>query len=351
MDNIIYNDFSVLWVGYIFANYRNSYPSQQYILDNMYKIPSILTADEIIDKAFKKAKKVQVVVKGKSKKDNKIAIAKVKAVKNTISSSLNRYVKSFPSFDTIPPFYYELFDASIGVDALRKSLGALDWCRKTIENIADETVAKIRRSDNREYIKAQRTCFFGRSSSVIKQISKDLDFLNRARRKLLSVPEIYPEKPTIVIAGAPNVGKSLLVTQISSAKPKIASYPFTTKGISVGHFESEGIIYQVIDTPGLLDREMEKRNEMEQKAILALRHLANIIVFVIDPSEYCGYTMDSQLRILSDIKTRFREISVIEVENKVDIVKLDTSRFKISALRGDGVMELKDIVVSNLKGM
>jgi len=138
------------------------------------------------------------------------------------------------------------------------------------------------------------------------------------------------------------------VRRISSGKPKIASYPFTTQGISVGHFESNGLTFQVIDTPGLLDREMEKRNEMELKAILALRHLANVIVFVIDPSEYCGYGIDIQLRILSDIRSKFPDITIIEVENKIDIVNLDTQRIKISALKGEGIEGLKEVIIANL---
>jgi nucleolar GTP-binding protein len=311
----------------------------------MYKIPTILTPDEILDKAFKKANKVQVVVKDKSKITKKTAIAKVRKASNTISSTLNRYVKSFPSFDSIPAFYHELFDVTLGLDALKKSLGSADWCRKTIRNIADEVVKNITHSNNNEYIKKQQAAAYGRFSSVLRQISKDLEFLATARHNLLQTPTIDAEKPTFVIAGAPNVGKSLLITRLSTAKPKIASYPFTTKGISVGHFESHGITYQVIDTPGLLDREMEKRNEMELKAILALRHLANVIVFVLDPTEFCGYGMDSQLHISADIKARFPDIPVIEVENKLDLIRSDTHRLKASALTGKGVKQLKEYMV------
>lgn len=316
----------------------------------MFQIPSILTPDEILDKAFKRASKVQVTVKNKSQKPKKMAIAKVRKASNTISSTLNRYVKSFPSFDSIPVFYYELFDVSVGIDDLRKSLGAVDWCRKKIKNIADEAVNNISRSKDRGYIKSQQNAAYGRFSSVLKQISDDLEFLTQARENLLYAPVIDAKKPTIVIAGAPNVGKSLLVAKISSARPKIASYPFTTKGISVGHFDSEGVTFQVIDTPGLLDREMEKRNEMEMKAILALRHLANVIAFIIDPSEHCGYSIDSQLALLADIKSRFADIPIIEVENKVDIQRSDAARIKISALEGEGIEELRNVLVAGIGG-
>lgn len=316
----------------------------------MYKIPTILTSDEIMNKAFKKASKVQVVVSNKSKRHKKLAIAKVRSASNTISSTLNKFVKAFPSFGAIPLFYYELFDVSIGIDALRKSLGSLDWCKKTIKNIANETQANITRSKSIEYITQQRTAAYDRFSSVLRQISDDLEFLSEARHKLIKAPVIDAEKPTIVIAGAPNVGKSLLVGRISSAKPDIASYPFTTKGVLVGHFDLDGVVFQVIDTPGLLDREMEKRNKMEIKAILALRHLANVIVFVIDPSEHCGYSIDLQLHILSDIRSRFADIPLIEVENKVDIMRSDTQRIKISALDGEGVERLREVIITSVTG-
>jgi nucleolar GTP-binding protein len=315
----------------------------------MYKIPPILTPDELIDKAFKRANKVQVTARDKATKNKKMAIAKVRKAANTLSSTLNKFIKSFPSFDSIPIFYYELFDVTIGIDDLKKSLGAVEWSRKTIKSIADKTVDNISHSRDKTYIKSQFNAAYGRFSSVLKQIEKDLVFLNTARNKLRSIPAIDSQKPTIVFAGAPNVGKSLLVAKISSAKPKIASYPFTTKGISIGHIEDHGIIYQVIDTPGLLDREMEERNEMEKKAILALRHLANIIVFIMDPSEHCGYEVDIQMRILSDIKSRFCDIPVIEVENKSDILKSDSPRQKISALQGDGVSELRNTILFNLR--
>jgi nucleolar GTP-binding protein len=314
----------------------------------MFKIPTILTSDELLDKAFKRASSVQVTTKGK-KRNRKLAVAKVKKASSTIASTLNRYIKAFPSFDSLSDFYYELFDVSLGVDDLRKSLGALDWCRKACQKITDDAVILIVREKGKEEIRKLVSSAYGRMSSIVKQISEDLLFLNEARQVLKKTPQIDLEKPTIVIAGAPNVGKSLLIRMISSAKPKVASYPFTTKGISVGHFEKDNIRFQIIDTPGLLDRELELRNEMELKATLALRHLANVIVFVLDPSEYCGYTLDSQVSILSDIREAFPGIEIIEVENKSDIVSTDSKNIKISALSGDGVEELKDLVASLAK--
>ncbi len=314
----------------------------------MFRIPTILTSDELLDKAFKRASSMQVVVKGR-RRNEKLAEAKVKKASSTIASTLNRYIKAFPSFDNLSAFYYDLYDVSLGIDDLKKSLGALDWCRKSVLKVAHDSVRKNTRDKGKDEMKRLVNSAYGRMSSLVKQIADDLLFLNVARVVLNKSPQIDLEKPTIVIAGAPNVGKSLLIGKISSAKPKVASYPFTTKGISVGHFEIDGIKFQVIDTPGLLDRELELRNEMELKATLALRHLANVIVFVLDPSEYCGYTLESQFNILSDIKEAFLGIKILEVENKMDLVKTDSGNMKISALSGEGVEELRGLAASLAK--
>ncbi|MEM3811976.1 MAG: GTPase, partial [Thermoplasmata archaeon] len=136
-----------------------------------------------------------------------------------------------------------------------------------------------------------------------------------------------------VVAGYPNVGKSELVSKISSAKPEIATYPFTTKGILVGYLNFKRFKVQIIDTPGLLDRPVEDSNVMEKQAILALRHLADLVLFLMDPSETCGYTMEKQLLLLSSIKSNL-EISIIPIENKADLVETESKNIKISAKTG-----------------
>jgi len=312
----------------------------------MYRIPTIMSSQEILDTAFKRAQKVRVTAKGRLQRQRKTAQAKVTKSQNTIVKILQRYVKSFPSLDAQPPFYYELLDVSVGIGKLKKSLGALDWATGRIRNIGADTRNEISQSDGKDRISELVSSAYGRFSSVLRQISKDLDFLSQSRVHFIKAPVIDPDKPTIVTAGAPNVGKSLLVKEISTAKPKIAPYPFTTKGISVGHFQHDNATYQIIDTPGLLDRSFEERNEMEKKAILALRHLAHLILFVLDPSEYCGYTMEAQLAILSDVKSNFPDIPVLEVENKVDLLRHPSDRIKISALEGEGVSGLKELLVS-----
>jgi nucleolar GTP-binding protein len=308
----------------------------------MYEIPTVLSADELLDKAFRKASKVDY--QGETKLDTvrESNIAKLKSIRDTIVDTLGKYVKAFPSFERQSPFYRELIDITVGKDKMKKSLGALDWCRGSVARIAKDATREVSRSTAISRIDELRRNAYGRISSFVKQVRKDLDLLAKARNAMRKFPTINPDDPTIVVAGSPNVGKSQLVSAISSAKPRIAVYPFTTQEISVGQFERRYRRYQVIDTPGLLDRPLEERNKIELRAILALRHLADVIVFLFDPTETCGYPMSEQERLLEVVKKEFPGIPIVEVENKADLLKTASGRAHISASTGKGVQSLVD---------
>ena len=49
------------------------------------------------------------------------------------------------------------------------------------------------------------------------------------------------DAPTLVLVGAPNVGKSTLVRALSTGAPEVGNYAFTTRGVSLGHvYEGDG---------------------------------------------------------------------------------------------------------------
>ena len=55
------------------------------------------------------------------------------------------------------------------------------------------------------------------------------------------------------IIGYPNVGKSTLLAAVSAAKPKIASYPFTTREPVLGVVEVGQQSFVLAEIPGLID--------------------------------------------------------------------------------------------------
>jgi nucleolar GTP-binding protein len=146
------------------------------------------------------------------------------------------------------------------------------------------------------------------------------------------------------------------VRKLSSGKPDVAAYPFTTKSVSVGHFFVRRIRYQILDTPGILDRPLVKRNKIEKQAVLALRHLAQATIFIMDPTEECGTTMEAQSKLLREVEKDFAPEGsrLFLVYNKSDIkerwkAEAPDQAFVISAEKGDGVEELKEEVAAHLR--
>jgi nucleolar GTP-binding protein len=305
----------------------------------MKKIPTILSSDEMMDKAFRRVKKIKITDQRGLKGTKAEAVGKINSLVNTLAAQLNKYVKAFPSIDNLHPFERELIDVVVGVDELKHSLGAIDWARKTMELIKREERNTAKKASGIDEVRRAQTAVTGRVSSVMDRVSKDLEFLRGARQELKAMPDIRTDEPVVVIAGAPNVGKSLLVRQISSGKPEIASYPFTTKNVSLGHMMIDRRRVQVMDTPGLLDRPLEERNPIELQAVAALTHLEGVFVFVFDPSESCGYSLDTQRSLMEELRRSFPGAEFIEVSNKSDIKRTDIG-LPVSAKTGDGIEAL-----------
>lgn len=298
---------------------------------NMYRIPTILSAQEILDKAFKKAEKIPYKAKEEESK------ARINSFSDTISSTLRRYVRRFPSLNRMHPFYRELLEISVGLDKLKKSLSNIQWASKKVQDIAKEEKKKMDKEN--QWIIRKRA--YGRISSIVKKIEKDLDVLRDARDTIKDLPELREDAVTIVIAGHPNVGKSSVIRTMSTAEPEIASYPFTTKRIIVGHRIEDDRVYQFIDTPGLLDRNPEERNSIERTATAALKYATDIMVFLIDPTETCGYSVEKQENLMKAVFKEFQKPHIV-IETKSDIMKRNTENIKVSALTGEGIDELME---------
>ncbi len=307
-----------------------------------FKITPILNADQLLDKAFGRASKIEKRGKDKVDSKKKTASMKLNSISDILEDTLKRYEKEFPSIDRLPEFYYEIIDITVGVDKLKNSLGALNWARRRIKRTLMESARELMKKEEEDEINRVRKKAYARTDSFLNQIDDDLEFLEDARKKLNSLPDIRTDEPTVAVAGYPNVGKSELVTKISSGKPKVAVYPFTTQEVGIGHFYLGYQKCQLIDTPGLLDRPEEERNKIEMQAVKALESLADIIIYIYDPTETCGYPIEAQEALYKEIKNNLSEVQFIDVENKSDINISDSDRLKISALNEDNLDDLKE---------
>lgn len=159
----------------------------------------------------------------------------------------------------------------------------------------------------------------------------------------------------IGLVGLPNAGKSTLISRISSARPKIADYPFTTIIPNLGVVRYAEDTFVVADMPGLIEGASEGVGLGHQflKHVERTRALIHVVdMYPVDESDPIKnyHTIENELKLYSEeIWSRPRIIAL----NKVDIVPHDRygeirqqfealgkPLYPISAVTGEGTEPL-----------
>ncbi len=307
-------------------------------------LPTTPRSEELIDKAFSRAARAGRAKQGKEAQESMLQTAA-----NILSDNLGNVVTSWPDFDTVDAFYYEFADATLsdtdvgGVDRLRQHLSEVMWASRQTGSIKEEYHGRIRNADIDTARKLRKQAF-ARLADITEQVADDLLAIGEARDALKTLPDIRADEPAIVVAGYPNVGKSSFVNRLTNADNETASYPYTTTRIDVGHLERGHVRYQLVDTPGLLDRPAEERNAIESQAVSALTHLADAVIVMLDASGECGYPLEDQLELQADIEATF-EVPILVVCNKADRSTDVEADHYMSVETGEGVEEMLDAAI------
>ena len=129
--------------------------------------------------------------------------------------------------------------------------------------------------------------------------------------------------------------------------------------------------WQIIDTPGILDKPLEERNTIEMVSVTALAHLNAAILYVMDVSQQCGHSIEAQVKLFETIKPLFANKPLRIMLNKCDIIKPEDLPVEEKALleqmskptdfnqkhvpinqtstvTGDGLMEIRNAICDEL---
>ena len=173
------------------------------------------------------------------------------------------------------------------------------------------------------------------------------------------------------LVGYPNVGKSTLISRISSARPKIADYPFTTLEpnlgvVAVGDAKDQ-ISFVVADIPGLI----EGAHTGAGLGTQFLRHIerTRLLVHLVDVSDASGRDdvvkdVEVILGELASFGAHLEEKPTILVASKMDAVNKDKlaqlkryckkhklSLYEISAVTGKGIEKLKHAMAGEVQAL
>ncbi len=234
-----------------------------------------------------------------------------------------------------------LIDRRFGAGRFDRAERRVGRALERIRGVSVEEQRRLRRASETEAFGAAVRQFYGRLASFVREVDPDLALLAEVARFRRSRPQLDPGVPVVAVAGFPNVGKSSLVARLSSARPKVAPYPFTTVALEVGHADLGFDRLQVLDTPGLLDRASPK-NPAEAEAEVAVSGAASIVLFVLDPTGTCGYSVEEQERLVERWRRNRPDLPVLEIETKADLGAGSGRRISVSSRTGEGLDALRE---------
>ena len=165
----------------------------------------------------------------------------------------------------------------------------------------------------------------------------------------------------IGIIGMPNAGKSSLLSVLTKAKPKIASYPFTTLNPNLGVTSYNDKEITLADIPGLIEGAHEGIGLGDK----FLRHIERCksLVHLIDITE--ENIIDNYIKVRKELSKYSKNIlkkKEIILFNKIDMMKeneinkkifsfkkkIKKNTFKVSVIQNKNLVNIKKLLINNV---
>ncbi|KAH7692825.1 P-loop containing nucleoside triphosphate hydrolase protein [Dioscorea alata] len=235
---------------------------------------------------------------------------------------LRQYTENFPNKQYLHPYERSLIELTLGDGNYEEVLGRVDSLRKKIVSIGKQQASLCAQSMSKREAEERLNEGLKKIEEVFHIGSIAVEDLLHVAKTLRAMPVVDLEKPTLCLVGAPNVGKSSLVRILSTGKPEVCNYPFTTRGILMGHIVLNYERFQVTDTPGLLMRHDEDRNNLERLTLAVLSHLPTAVLYVHDLSGECGTSPDDQFTTYKEMRERFSNHLWLDVVSKCDLLQV-----------------------------
>ncbi|RYP37197.1 hypothetical protein DL767_003016 [Monosporascus sp. MG133] len=321
-------------------------------------IPPVPTSQEFLDIVLSRTQRrlpTQIRSGFKISRIRGFYTRKVKFTQETFSEKFGQIIETFPRLQDIHPFHKDLMNTLYDADHFKIALGQLSTAKHLIETISRDYVRLLKYAQSLFQCKQLKRAALGRMATITKRLKDPLLYLDQVRQHLGRLPSIDPNTRTLLICGYPNVGKSSFLRSITRADVDVQPYAFTTKSLFVGHFDYKYLRFQAIDTPGILDHPLEEMNTIEMQSITAIAHLRSAILYFMDLSEQCGYSVQAQIALFKSIKPLFSNKLVFIVINKIDILRPEELDAKTSeelqSLLSPGDVELLQLSCNTSEGV
>lgn len=266
------------------------------------KLPMVMPSIDMLASAKRKARNVPPSkgISNLAKRARNKGAKQLDTLMKELVIPLRGYMENFPKKRRLHPYECSLIELTLGEGVYEEVLRRVDSLRKKLLFVGKQHASLCAQSLSKHEAEERLSEGIKRLEEAFQLEGDAIDELVRVVKALRAMPVVDPVQPTLCLVGAPNVGKSSLVRELSTGKPEICNYPFTTRGILMGHIISNHERFQVTDTPGLLKRQDDDRNNLEKLTLAVLTYLPTAVLFVHDLSGECGTSATDQLDLITD---------------------------------------------------
>jgi len=166
---------------------------------------------------------------------------------------------------------------------------------------------------------------------------------SQLRRRSLEAP---PQK-RVALVGSPNVGKSLIFNRLTGIYVTVSNYPGTTVEIFRGRTYIDGVLYEIVDTPGMYSLLPGSEEERVARRLL-MEERPDVVVHVVD-AKNLERMLPLTLQLIEAGFTVVVALNMMDEAEKVGI-KIDTELLSdilcvpvvpVIATTGKGIPELR----------
>ncbi|KAL0743859.1 hypothetical protein Bca4012_085372 [Brassica carinata] len=276
----------------------------------------------------------------------------------TFSDKLSTILRDFPHLDDIHPLYTDLLRFVFDKNCYTFSLGQVHTARRLIANIANDYLNLLEFVGSVKECKSLKASAVAGMFGVVNEITPGLAYLEQLRQHMVKLPLVDPNVATLLVAGYPHAEKACFVERVVGFVAKSVAF-------DVGCTDYGLVRCQVIDAPGVLDKPVFGDCNVVVDA-LARRLGDAIVLFFLDVSGSCGYSVADQVVFFHSVKEVFVDRPLLVVCDESDLMRVSEKDWeliqemiggvgeeevglKISDLRNEeGVISVKNVACERL---
>lgn len=213
--------------------------------------------------------------------------AQVDFAAKELAGEIKAASKGMPALDSLHPFERAIVNIAIdgGEEEYECAKAAAERARKSVSAEGKELARLTKSAKSKKDREAHKESAFQAMAQRVEANRHHILRLKEVAKRLRASQLPKKNLPLAALVGCPNVGKSTLVRALSTGRPEVRDYPFTTRSFLLGHiaYEDDGHAnwFQIADTPGLLPPR-DRHNPLELLTLASLEHLPSAVVYVLD---------------------------------------------------------------------